>query len=520
MTYATTRERPGPAARAAALCAAILCLPSLAAAAFQDTSPQLAAALDAVREEHLMGDLYFLASDELGGRDTPSAGLRIAALYLTTRLARLGLQPGAEGGWLHEYPLTNRRIDRERSGIALTSAGGRAELAFGEDYFLERGSHLAELSAAGAVVSVGPGSSDDFEAAELEGRWAILYTRGRSVRKAAERAREAGAVGLIVTPDADSTKQPFPEKFARTTKYLTKGVIVNPAGRGTVRATDYPVVMLARAGAAKLHALATAPWDGLQPPTGHALGVNAVETRAVAPPEIRVANVCAFWPGSDPERADEVIVVSAHYDHVGMRGDRIYNGADDNASGTTGLLGVAEALVAYGPLERSVLLLWVSGEEKGLWGSGAWTKDPWLPEGRRPVANINIDMIGRTEPDELYITPSDAHAQFNAIARAAYELSALEGFPTLESQDDFWARSDHANFAQNLAIPVVFLSAGVHPDYHKPTDTADKIDYDKLRRVTRLVVRMLDRLQAADLCAAEPHVTPAAEAGEGSKAPR
>ncbi len=141
----------------------------------------------------------------------------------------------------------------------------------------------------------------------------------------------------------------------------------------------------------------------------------------------------------------------------------------------------------------------MSGEEKGLWGSGAWTKDPWLPDGRRPVANINIDMIGRTEPAELYITPSDGHERYNAIARAAYELSALEGFPRLESQDEYWARSDHANFAKNLAIPVTFLCAGEHEDYHKPTDTADKIDYDKVRRVTRLVVRMLDRLQTGHL---------------------
>jgi hypothetical protein len=108
-------------------------------------------------------------------------------------------------------------------------------------------------------------------------------------------------------------------------------------------------------------------------------------------------------------------------------------------------------------------------------------------------------MIGRTRSDELYVTPSRNHDSYNALARAAYELSALEGFPTLVSQDEDWSRSDHFNFDKILQIPVVFLSAGEHEDYHKPTDTVDKIDFDKLARITRLVVRLLDRIQAEPL---------------------
>jgi Zn-dependent M28 family amino/carboxypeptidase len=208
-----------------------------------------------------------------------------------------------------------------------------------------------------------------------------------------------------------------------------------------------------------------------------------------------VENVCGLWPGSDPELAQEVLIVSAHYDHVGTRDGEIYNGADDNASGSTGLLAVAESLAAYGPLRRSVLLLWVSGEEKGLLGSKAWTLDPTLEPGQRPVANINIDMIGRNAPDSLLVTPTEALPQYNDLVVMAQANCALEGFAELGNCDDYWARSDQKSFSDNLGIPVMFLFSDIHADYHQPTDTPDKIDYDKIRRVARLVVRMLAGLQ-------------------------
>jgi Zn-dependent M28 family amino/carboxypeptidase len=215
---------------------------------------------------------------------------------------------------------------------------------------------------------------------------------------------------------------------------------------------------------------------------------------------IPVENVAGFWPGSDPELADEVIILSAHYDHVGTSSSgEIYNGADDNGSGTCGLLAVAEALREYGPMRRSVLLLWVSGEEKGLWGSYAWTTDPWLPEGCRPVCDINIDMIGRNDPDQILLTPTEEHEAFNGLARLVMKLAPEEGFTQLGSADQYWRRSDHMNFNDHLGVPVAFLFTDVHEDYHRPSDTPDKVDYDKMRRVVRLVVRVLDGLQADEL---------------------
>jgi hypothetical protein len=454
-------------------------------------------ALAAIRPTSLRADLGFLASDEMRGRDTPSPELELAALYLRSRIQRLGFQPGAKDGWFHEYPLFRSYLDGSESFIEISSAKGSGRLIFGQDYFFILSSHAVDSSLRAGVVCVGGGSKDEVAAADLEGRWALVLDTGRVLRKAIERCQEAGALGVIATPGPKYKRDSYDEKFAKRASQMLEGSKPSIKARKSVELL--PQVMLTREAATQLFELSTSPWEGEFPPLGHDLGLEITEERDAVDEEIMVSNVCAFWPGSDPELSKEVMIISAHYDHVGERRGQIYNGADDNASGTTGLLGVADALRAYGPMKRSVLLLWVSGEEKGLWGSRAWTKDPWLPEGCTPVLDINIDMIGRTETDELYITPSREHDAFNSLAGAAYSLAEVEGFAELQSQDQYWRRSDHMNFHDNLEIPVTFLSTGEHPDYHRPTDTYEKIDYEKMSRIVRLVVRLLDNVQAAEL---------------------
>ncbi|MBL7009273.1 MAG: M28 family peptidase, partial [Planctomycetes bacterium] len=245
------------------------------------------------------------------------------------------------------------------------------------------------------------------------------------------------------------------------------------------------------------------------PEVGALLDGRLRERRGASESPVAAENVCGLWPGSDPALRNEVILVSAHYDHVGASGELIYNGADDNGSGTSGLLALADALAEYGPMRRSVMLIWVSGEEKGLWGSKAWALRPSLPEGMRAVANINIDMIGRNAPQVLYVTPSSKHEGYNGLTRLMERFGAEEGFggfpegreqgfDGLGSADDYYGRSDHAEFAK-LGIPVCFLFSGVHEDYHQATDTVDKIDFDKIRRVVRVVIKALDALQGEDL---------------------
>ncbi|KAA3624069.1 MAG: peptidase M28 [Flavobacterium sp.] len=210
-------------------------------------------------------------------------------------------------------------------------------------------------------------------------------------------------------------------------------------------------------------------------------------------------NVVAFIKGS--EKPDEIIVLSAHYDHVGMRenGD-IYNGADDDGSGTVALLEIAEAFQqavrdGNGP-KRSILFLHVTGEEIGLYGSKYYTENPIFPL-ENTVCNLNTDMIGRIDPnktgggDYVYLIGSDKlsqdlHDVSEAVNDTYIQLELDYKFNDENDPNRFYYRSDHYNFAKNN-IPVIFYFNGVHEDYHKPTDTPDKIEYELLAKRARLI---------------------------------
>lgn len=453
---------------------------------------RLARALETIEAAEIRADLFFFASDDMRGRDTPSKEQRVAARFLRARLERLGLEPGAGASFFHEYPLQQRRVDPARSSLTVQGPGGEHGFVFARDYFFPSSGDIAALEREGSLVWCGRGEREDFEKFDAKGRWAVCEVSDLPFRRRARYAEGAGAVGLIVLPDPAGSADPAAEECERTTGYALAGLSDWRADHDPV----FPQVHLSLEAARRF--LSVAGIEGRLPRAGELAGAVVREVRAGSG-QIALENVCALWPGSDAELGKQVVIVSAHYDHEGVRGGRIYPGADDNGSGSMGLLALAEALVEYGPLRRSVLLMWVSGEEKGLWGSAAWTKDPTLPAGYRAVCDLNIDMIGRNAPEKLLITPTRTLKEYNGLTRLAEKLAPGEGFAPLGSADEYWARSDHMNFAQNMRIPVAFLFSDVHEDYHKPTDTPDKIDYDKIRRVTRLVLRMLDGLQADQL---------------------
>jgi hypothetical protein len=209
-------------------------------------------------------------------------------------------------------------------------------------------------------------------------------------------------------------------------------------------------------------------------------------------------NVAAIVPGKHAARSSEYVSLGAHYDHVGvgvpLNGDSIYNGADDNASGTSSLLEIAERLASLPQSERpdrSVLFVWVTGEEHGLLGSEHFTNQPTVPR-QSIVANLNLDMVGRNHPDSLGSVGSRRIAtELGTIVEAA---NARQPRPfTLDYSMDapnhpemIYCRSDHYNYAR-FGIPIVFLSSGLHEDYHAPSDGPEKIDTDKVARVSSLV---------------------------------
>ena len=212
---------------------------------------------------------------------------------------------------------------------------------------------------------------------------------------------------------------------------------------------------------------------------------------------IKGENVLGFIEGTDLK--EELIIITAHYDHLGKHEDKIFNGADDDGSGTVATLEIAEAFMlakkeGNGP-RRSVLIMPVSGEEKGLLGSKYYTDHPIYPL-ENTVANLNIDMIGRVDDwhengDYVYLIGADMLSQelHDISEQTNDQYIGLELDYTFNAEDDpnrYYYRSDHYNFAKNN-IPVIFYFNGVHEDYHKVTDTVEKIDFNKIQTITRLV---------------------------------
>ncbi|HEX6283452.1 MAG TPA: M20/M25/M40 family metallo-hydrolase, partial [Pyrinomonadaceae bacterium] len=225
---------------------------------------------------------------------------------------------------------------------------------------------------------------------------------------------------------------------------------------------------------------------------------------------VSTQNVIAVWEGSDPVLKSQYVALGAHYDHVGSGcpsngTDTICNGADDDGSGTTALLGMAEAL-AKAPTrpKRSILFVWHCGEEKGLWGSRYFTEFPTVPL-NDIVAQINLDMIGRskqagdtntrnqalTGPDSIYVIGSTMMSTelgdlVNSVNKSFLNLTFDTKYDDPHDPDRFFFRSDHYNYARK-GIPIIFFFDGVHEDYHRAGDHADKIDYDKMEKVTRTI---------------------------------
>jgi Zn-dependent M28 family amino/carboxypeptidase len=219
-------------------------------------------------------------------------------------------------------------------------------------------------------------------------------------------------------------------------------------------------------------------------------------------------NVVAVVEGADPKLRDEYVAVGSHYDHVGVGrpvgGDSIYNGADDDGSGTVAMMAMAEAF-ARGPRpRRSILFVWHAGEEHGLWGSDYFARYPTVPLDR-VVTQLNMDMIGRSKragdaapanrdlsgPDEIYVIGSKMMSTelghlSERVNRAYLNLSFNYKYDDPRDPNRFFFRSDHYNYARR-GVPVIFYFDGVHEDYHRPSDTPDKIDYRKLERVARTV---------------------------------
>jgi hypothetical protein len=410
---------------------------------------------------------------------------------VASQFQRFGLRPGGDaGGWFQHYPIIRRRFDMTASRVVLRANGRETVAGFDRSARYVQGT-VAGIPLAGPTVLVGGTlTPDDVSRMALRDR-IVVYVPAMGDIAAQQATQVTRALRLAAPKAVLLISDMEPEQFAaRIPKAIAPRTTVD------LRLTSPPLLELSAAAVA---------------PALRAVGVDARATRLDATPVFRelpglqarielkdsvlsaltAPNTVGILEGTDPKLKHEYLVFSAHMDHIGVTAglpDSINNGADDDASGTTGVIELAEAFSRPGARpRRSIIFLTVSGEEKGLWGSRYFSEHPVVPVDRI-VADVNIDMIGRNWPDTIVAIGkehSDLGATLERVNRAHPELG-MTAIDDRWPDERFYFRSDHYNFARK-GVPILFFFNGVHPDYHQPSDSPDKIDAEKESRILRLL---------------------------------
>ncbi len=469
---------------------------------------------EAIRADEMRSILQFLASDELEGRGTAQRGLQIAARYLEAQYTLAGLQPPpGQKSMLQKFFVVESRLKPEtRLMLKWNQNGARIERSFhlySDFYVSGAGNNSFTIEAPVVFVGFGVVDSttgyDDYRKVNVKGKIVLALSgipnlhgapdeqrsmrrRMASRRRKAQIAGERGALALVLV-----SNRSIPALMARFSRWLKRPSYSLEGAR-----TRLPQFVVSEEAAEALLGGAGSSLDEVEKLMGdgkpHPFKLRNV--RLVA--EVKVdrqlketQNVVAYLPGADPQLREEVVAFGAHYDHLGKTEDgTIYNGADDDGSGTTAILEIARAF-ARNPVrpKRSLLFISHTGEEKGLLGSRYFTEHPVIPL-EKFQAMLNIDMIGRNEENRVYIIGSDfLSRELRQLNEAANEEIGLELDYRYNRTDDpqrFYYRSDHYNYAKHN-VPIIFFFTGTHEDYHEPTDTVDKINFKKMEKIARLV---------------------------------
>jgi hypothetical protein len=496
--------------------------------------PPVPSTVDSITPGELRMHLQFLASEELGGRYTLSPSFAIAARYLAAHLEAYGFKgAGEHGNFLQAFQVVSAKPDTAKSALEVSFGGKTKSYHFGDFYIPAEGGNG---EAQGQVIFVGPGISspsqhrDDYAGLDVKGK-IVLLVAGMSAGVDLSRldesehgqgaARAHGAIGILQLP---------PQRFLELMK--NKGFQERAASRETVRLArgaedSLPVVtpgpalaeeLLAACGMDLKSAYETNHKQNVQPKN-----LTAKMTVAQQLTRATTQNVAGILEGTDPVLKNEYVVFSAHYDHLKTGpGGEIYPGADDDGSGTTSVLTIAHAMSMERP-KRSVLVMFHAGEELGLLGSEYNTDYAPVVPLKQMVADLNIDMIGRSkQPGDNALQDehlTDANTVYlvgsSRISQELHQLSEETNSQFQKMKLDYYYndpnnperiyfRSDHWNYAKH-GIPIIFYFDGTSVDYHRPTDTIDKIDFAKMTKVARLVFETGWRIANLDHRLANSH---------------
>jgi hypothetical protein len=474
---------------------------ALLAAPLAAQSAPLKAAAATITPAEVQRRITIIADDSMRGRDTPSPGLEMTARYVADQFQRFGLKPmGENGTWFQRYTISRRRIDPAASRVGFMVAGQHVQVPLSFDARLAFGGVPEGDSHTPTVLLGGAFTAEDAAKLDLAGK-ALLAVVDYSkplppgLQQALGAAIARGPAGIILLSNRDSAV--FSQRVAGQAQIRVGVDGLDERAVPVVEVHERAVgAVLAAAGIdlAAIRGSATAVVRDLPELTiGFSLKDEVLQS-ATAP------NTVGLLEGSDPKLRGEYLVISAHMDHVGVAGpngtggcqarggDSICNGADDDGSGTVGVMELAEAFSRKGARpRRSIVFLTVSGEEKGLFGSSYFTAHPTVPLAA-VVADLNIDMIGRNWKDTI-VAIGKEHSSLGATldqVQARHPELHMAAIDDRWPEENFYFRSDHYNFARR-GVPILFFFNGVHPDYHQVTDSPDKLDSEKESRILRLL---------------------------------
>jgi hypothetical protein len=497
--------------------------------------PPVPATVDSITPGELRMHLQFLASPELGGRYTLSPSFAIAARYIASRLEADGFKGAGENGdFLQTFQVVASKPDTAKSLLEISFEGKAKSYHFGDFYIP---GESANGDAQGKIVFVGTGISspsqhqDDYAGLDVKGKIVLIVPGTPSSVANLERneygqgaARAHGAVGILQLP---------PQRFLELMK--GKGFQERAASRENIRLArdgegNLPQVTLGPALAEELLAACGLDLKTIYQAANHkeklqgkSVDLSAKMTVSTQQTKSSTQNVAGILEGTDPVLKNEYVVFSAHYDHLKTSpGGEIYPGADDDGSGTTSVLVIAHAMSLERP-KRSVLVIFHAGEELGLLGSEYNTDYAPVVPLKQIVADLNIDMIGRSKlpgdnaMEDEHLT--DANTVYlvgsNRISHELHQLSEETNSQFQKMKLDYYYndpnnperiyfRSDHWNYAKH-GIPIIFYFDGTSVDYHRPTDTIEKIDFTKMTKVARLVFETGWRIANLDHRLANSH---------------
>jgi hypothetical protein len=473
-------------------------------------------ALESITARELKVHLDVIASDEFRGRNTPSQELKITSRYIATMAENYGLKPlMPDGSFLQEIPLEVTAIDQSQTRMRLISQNGRRNFSFPHDFGIMDRPHQ-DMEISGEVLFLGYGLSssklnwDDLQGLNLKGKIVVMLDSdlpdGHRLKSPENRrilrwrSHNIGGKGAaaVLTVISERREKDFVEKGVffdslprcRLAEDL-KTMRLRPYSQRYLRAEIRHSVAREILGISQeeLIEMFAAIKGGEQVPLSEQYGKKIDISLKIVKGRDTTYNVVAGLDGVDDKLKEEYVLFGSHHDHIGVREGKIFNGADDNGSGTVAMLEIAQALQIQRP-KRAVIFVWHTAEEKGLWGSRYFVEHSPVPI-EKMTAELNMDMICRNDPDHLYLVgsnklSSELDAIINAVNDKHIRMNLDYKYEDPKHEDNFFFRSDQYSYIQ-FGIPAVWYFCGTTEDYHQETDTVDRADFAKMEKVTRFV---------------------------------